>query len=68
MHLDQGMARCERESSTWAVMVCDMDGFRQINDSFGNAEGDKTFKLFAGLMREVCREYDYVARMMATSS
>jgi diguanylate cyclase (GGDEF)-like protein/putative nucleotidyltransferase with HDIG domain len=63
MHLDQEIARCKRENSTVAIMVCDMDGFKQINDSYGHPEGDKTLKLFANLLREVCREYDYVARM-----
>jgi len=63
MHLDQELARCKRERSTVAVMVCDMDGFKQINDCYGHLEGDKTLKLFANLLREVCREYDYVARM-----
>jgi diguanylate cyclase (GGDEF)-like protein/putative nucleotidyltransferase with HDIG domain len=63
MHLDQELARCRRERSALAVMVCDMDGFKQINDRYGHLEGDKTIKLFAGMLREVCREYDYVARM-----
>jgi diguanylate cyclase (GGDEF)-like protein/putative nucleotidyltransferase with HDIG domain len=63
MHLDQELARCKRERSTVAVMVCDMDGFKQINDSCGHSEGDKVLKLFANSLREVCREYDYVARM-----
>ncbi len=63
MHLDKEVARCQREDSTLVVMVCDMDGFKQINDRFGHMEGDKTLKLFANLMRETCREYDYVARM-----
>jgi diguanylate cyclase (GGDEF)-like protein len=63
MHLDKEVARCQRESSTLVVMVCDMDGFKQINDRFGHMEGDKTLKLFANMMRETCREYDYVARM-----
>ena len=63
MHLDHELARCQREKSTLAVMVCDLNGFKQINDRFGHMEGDKTLKLFANLMREVCREYDYVARM-----
>jgi len=63
MHLDQELARCRREHSSVAVMVCDMDGFKQINDSYGHSEGDKVLKLFADLLREVCREYDYVARM-----
>jgi diguanylate cyclase (GGDEF)-like protein/putative nucleotidyltransferase with HDIG domain len=63
VHLDRELARCKRENSTVVVMVCDMDGFKQINDCYGHLEGDKTLKLFANLMREVCREYDYVARM-----
>jgi diguanylate cyclase (GGDEF)-like protein len=63
VHLDQEIARCKREGSTVAVMVCDMNGFKQINDRFGHLEGDKTLKLFAKLTQEVCRDYDYVARM-----
>ena len=57
MHLDQELARCKRESSTVVVMVCDLNGFKQINDRFGHLAGDKTLKLFANLLREVCREY-----------
>jgi len=63
MHLDQEVARCKRENSTVVVMVCDLNGFKQINDRYGHLEGDKTLKLFSNLLREVCREYDYVARM-----
>jgi diguanylate cyclase (GGDEF)-like protein/putative nucleotidyltransferase with HDIG domain len=63
MHLDQELARCKRENSTVAVIVCDMNGFKQINDRHGHLEGDKVLKLFANYMREGCRQYDYVARM-----
>ena len=63
LHLDRELARCQRETSNIAVMVCDLDGFKQINDRYGHLEGDKTLKLFANLLREACREYDYVARM-----
>jgi diguanylate cyclase (GGDEF)-like protein/putative nucleotidyltransferase with HDIG domain len=63
LHLDQELARCKRENASVAVMVCDLDGFKQINDRFGHLEGDKTLKLFASLLQEVCREYDCVARM-----
>jgi diguanylate cyclase (GGDEF)-like protein/putative nucleotidyltransferase with HDIG domain len=63
MHLDQQLARCKRESSSVAVMVCDMNGFKKINDHFGHLEGDKVLKLFAKLLQQVSREYDYVARM-----
>jgi diguanylate cyclase (GGDEF)-like protein len=63
IHLDQELARSKREHSTVAVMVCDLNGFKKINDRYGHLAGDKTLKLFASLMRDVCREYDYAARM-----
>jgi diguanylate cyclase (GGDEF)-like protein/putative nucleotidyltransferase with HDIG domain len=63
IHLDEELARCKREHSTVAVMVCDLDGFKKINDRYGHLAGDKTLKLFANRMRDVCREYDYAARM-----
>jgi diguanylate cyclase (GGDEF)-like protein/putative nucleotidyltransferase with HDIG domain len=63
MHLNHELARCKRENSTIAVMVCDVNEFKQINDHYGHLVGDKTLKLFAKLTREVCREYDYLARM-----
>jgi diguanylate cyclase (GGDEF)-like protein/putative nucleotidyltransferase with HDIG domain len=63
IHLDQELARCKREHSSVAVMVCDLDGFKLINDRYGHVAGDKVLKLFSNLMQDVCREYDYAARM-----
>ena len=63
IHLDQELARCKREHSSVAVMVCDLDGFKLINDLYGHLAGDKVLRLFSNLMQDVCREYDYVARM-----
>jgi diguanylate cyclase (GGDEF)-like protein/putative nucleotidyltransferase with HDIG domain len=63
IHLEQELARCKREHTTVAVMECDLNGFKEVNDRYGHLAGDKVLKLFANLMREVCREYDYTARM-----
>ena len=63
LHLEKELTRCDRDNSTAAVMVCDMDGFKQINDHYGHLEGDKALKLFATLAKDVCRGYDYMARM-----
>jgi diguanylate cyclase (GGDEF)-like protein/putative nucleotidyltransferase with HDIG domain len=63
LHLEQELARCKREHTTVAVMECDLNGFKEVNDRYGHLAGDKVLKLFASLMREVCREYDYTARM-----
>jgi len=63
LQLDRELARCKRDNSLLTVMVCDMDGFKQINDRFGHLEGNRVLKLFAHALKETCREYDYVARM-----
>ena len=44
-------------------MVCDIDGLKKINDSFGHLEGDKLLREFGTRLRDACRGYDYVARM-----
>src|SRR5246127_5452522 len=63
VHLAQEIARCRRMKTTLAVLVCDIDGFKQINDSFGHLEGDKLLREFTTRLKDVCRGYDYVARM-----
>ncbi len=63
MHLAQEVARCRRMKTSLAVMVCDIDGFKQINDSFGHLEGDKLLREFTTRLKDLCRGYDYVARM-----
>jgi len=63
VHLAQEVARCRRMKTSLAVLVCDIDGFKQINDSFGHLEGDKLLREFTVRLKDVCRGYDYVARM-----
>jgi diguanylate cyclase (GGDEF)-like protein len=63
IHLDLELTRCKQEQTTVGVMVCDLNGFKEINDRYGHLAGDKVLKLFSNLVREVCPEYDYAARM-----
>jgi len=63
VHLAQEVARCRRMKTSLAVMVCDIDGLKKINDSFGHLEGDKLLREFSIRLKEACRGYDYVARM-----
>ncbi len=63
VHLALEVARSRRMKTPLAVMVCDIDGFKQINDSFGHVEGDKLLREFSTRLKEACRGYDYVARM-----
>jgi diguanylate cyclase (GGDEF)-like protein/putative nucleotidyltransferase with HDIG domain len=63
VHLAQEVARCRRMNNSLAVMVCDIDGLKKINDSFGHLEGDKLLREFSIRLKDACRGYDYVARM-----
>src|ERR1051326_1277112 len=63
LRLDAELARCRREETTLTVLVCDLDGFKQINDQFGHLEGNRVLQDVSEALRKHCREYDYVARM-----
>ncbi len=63
LHLDAELARSRSNDSELAVLVCDLDGFKQVNDRFGHLEGNKVLKLVASGLRQSCRDSDYVARM-----
>ncbi|HVM92947.1 MAG TPA: diguanylate cyclase [Terriglobales bacterium] len=63
VHLSRELQRCRRTGTSLAVMVCDLDNFKQINDLYGHLEGDNLLKDFAVRLSDVCRGYDYVARM-----
>jgi diguanylate cyclase (GGDEF)-like protein/putative nucleotidyltransferase with HDIG domain len=61
--LENELARCQRENVTLTVMLCDLDGFKQANDRFGHAAGNKVLQLFAQGLVESHREYDILARL-----
>ena len=63
LHLDAELNRSKRSQNSLAVLVCDLDGFKQINDRFGHLEGNRLLQIVASSFKEHCREYDYVARM-----
>jgi diguanylate cyclase (GGDEF)-like protein/putative nucleotidyltransferase with HDIG domain len=63
MHLDAELARCRRLKSPLVVLVCDMNGFKQVNDRHGHLEGNRLLRAVATRLKDCCREYDYVARM-----
>src|SRR3984957_12962633 len=63
LQLDRELARCKRDNVSLTLMVCDMNGFKKINDRFGHLEGNRVLRLFAQALKDSCREYDYVAHM-----
>jgi diguanylate cyclase (GGDEF)-like protein len=54
---------CTRHRISVSVVFLDLDKFKQINDSFGHAEGDKVLIKFAENMTKIFRMSDVIARL-----
>ena len=63
LRLDSELARSKRAHEPLTVLVCDLDGFKMVNDCYGHLVGNKVLRAVGSALRESCREYDYVARM-----
>lgn len=61
--LDRAMARLSRRSGTVAVLFCDLDGFKSLNDTFGHRIGDAVLQEAAGRILNSVRREDLVVRM-----
>ncbi|MES0489240.1 MAG: GGDEF domain-containing protein [Leptospirales bacterium] len=60
--LDKEMERSLRSKSSFSILLCDIDDFKSINDSFGHAVGDRVLKTFASSVSGVIRKVDVFAR------
>lgn len=57
------LARSRREQTVGAVMMLDLDNFKQINDTLGHAVGDRVIADIADVLRARMRATDVVARL-----
>ncbi len=60
--LAQAMARADRDGATCAIMVCDLDRFKLINDSLGHRAGDEMLKEISSRLTTMMASLDTVAR------
>ncbi|NEK84169.1 diguanylate cyclase [Blastococcus saxobsidens] len=61
--LDQSLAAAERAQRPMAVLYCDLDGFKPVNDTAGHAAGDEVLVEAARRLAAAVRPGDTVARI-----
>jgi len=62
MHLTRELARAQRLGSEVALMVMDLDNFKDINDQHGHHTGDRALCEVARVLRAAIRPYDICVR------
>jgi len=62
LHLTRELARAKRLRAPLALVLLDLDDFKQINDRYGHHVGDRTLCDVAGILRAAIRPYDICAR------
>ncbi|HET7862845.1 MAG TPA: EAL domain-containing protein [Burkholderiaceae bacterium] len=60
---EQALSRARRQSECCALVLLDLDRFKQINDTLGHSVGDQVLKIAAQRLTGTVRESDTVARM-----
>ncbi len=61
--IDQALERARRTAEAFALMVIDLDGFKEVNDIRGHEAGDQVLQSIARRLESVVRASDTVARV-----
>lgn len=63
-HLEKEISRSSRGGfRTLGVLVCDLNGFKSVNDNFGHLVGNRLLQEIAKNLEKACRPYDQVGRL-----
>src|SRR5260370_23159854 len=60
--LGRELARSIRENFSTAILMCDLDHFKSVNDTYGHLVGDDVLRETAKRLLSSVRSYDFVGR------
>ncbi|HET8811281.1 MAG TPA: EAL domain-containing protein [Gaiella sp.] len=61
--IETALANARRTGGRAAVLLLDLDGFKEINDALGHASGDELLRELAIRLRSTLRDTDTIARL-----
>ena len=61
-YLNREVKKLDGNGQTLALVLCDVDFFKDWNDQFGHAKGDEILVEIARVLKNACRASDLVAR------
>lgn len=63
VHAEQHLMMARRTKKEFLLIYADMDGLKQINDTFGHDEGSRAIIGMSQVLRQTFRETDFIARL-----
>ena len=60
--IDEMFQHAQRLSEPFSVVMCDLDKFKSVNDTYGHQAGDEVLKQLASILKDEAREIDRVGR------
>lgn len=61
-HLDRLAERSATKRRSYAIMLADLDFFKQVNDQYGHAAGDEVLRVFSQRLKDNLRAADLLSR------
>lgn len=62
VQFEKESARARRGSSSFQLLMLDLDRFKAVNDTFGHKVGDEMLKAISRVISDQLRDYDFLAR------